>query len=291
MGLHKLTAGDGYTYLTRQVAVHDATDRGHAGLGDYYSEKGESPGRWWGSGLASLDLPAGSQVSEQQMRNLFGEGRHPDAERLEDAALDVGASLTEAKKASQLGRLFAVYRGNAPELVQETARRFSDYNIKHGLHWKTPVPQEERARIRTQVADELFTREHHRAPLDDRERAGFLAQASRQQTTAVAGYDLTFTPVKSVSTLWALAGPDIADQVEAAHDAAVEHTLAWLERHALFTRRGQGGVQQVNTRGMIAARFTHRDARSGDPNIHTHVAPAIMTFIRARTRTRRKWAA
>ena len=31
MGLHKLTAGDGYTYLTRQVAVHDATDRGHAG--------------------------------------------------------------------------------------------------------------------------------------------------------------------------------------------------------------------------------------------------------------------
>ena len=90
------------------------------------------------------------------MRNLFGEGRHPDAERLEDAALDVGASLTEAKKASQLGRLFAVYRGNAPELVQETARRFSDYNIRHGLHWKTPVPHEERARIRTQVADELL---------------------------------------------------------------------------------------------------------------------------------------
>ena len=88
----------------------------------------------------------------------------------------------------------------------------------------------------------------------------------------MAGYDLTFTPVKSVSTLWALAGPDIADQVEAAHHAAVEHTLAWLEQQALFTRRGQGGVQQVNTRGLIAARFTHRDARSGDPNLHTHVA-------------------
>ena len=28
MGLHKLTAGDGYTYLTRQVAVQDATERG-----------------------------------------------------------------------------------------------------------------------------------------------------------------------------------------------------------------------------------------------------------------------
>ena len=48
MGLHKLTAGDGYTYLTRQVAAQDATERGHGSLGDYYAEKGESPGRWWG---------------------------------------------------------------------------------------------------------------------------------------------------------------------------------------------------------------------------------------------------
>ena len=36
MKVHKLTAGDGYTYLTRQVAAMDATDKGHTGLGDYY---------------------------------------------------------------------------------------------------------------------------------------------------------------------------------------------------------------------------------------------------------------
>ena len=79
MRLHKLTAGDGYTYLTRQVAVHDATDRGHAGLGDYYSEKGESPGAG-GAPAWRLSTSAGQPVSEQQMQNLFGEGRHPDAE-------------------------------------------------------------------------------------------------------------------------------------------------------------------------------------------------------------------
>ena len=28
MTLHKLTAGDGYTYLTRQVAASDATESG-----------------------------------------------------------------------------------------------------------------------------------------------------------------------------------------------------------------------------------------------------------------------
>jgi DNA primase catalytic core len=271
MGLHKLTAGDGYTYLTRQVAVHDATDRGHAGLGDYYSEKGESPGQWWGAGLDALDLQPGGEVTEQQMRNLFGEGRHPDADRIEDAALDVGATAIQAERASRLGRLFAVHRG-APEFAREVAKRFTEHNYHQGLHWKTPVPAEVRARIRTELAEEMFTAEHGRPPADDRERAGFLARASRQKTTAVAGFDLAFTPVKSVSTLWALADPEVAAQVEQAHHAAVEKTLAVLEREVLFTRRGRGGVQQVKARGMVATMFTHRDSRAGDPNLHTHVA-------------------
>src|ERR1700712_3152808 len=81
MSLHKLTAGDGYTYLTRQVAAHDATERGYSSLGDYYAGKGESRGVWAGGGLASLGLEG--EVTEQQMKNLFGAGLHPDAERLE----------------------------------------------------------------------------------------------------------------------------------------------------------------------------------------------------------------
>jgi DNA primase catalytic core len=272
MGVHKLTAGDGYTYLTRQVAVHDATDRGHQGLADYYAEKGESPGRWFGAGLGDLGLAAGSEVTETHMRNLFGEGRHPEAERLENAALDAGNSVKAAKKASQLGRVFAIYRGNQPEFIQETARRYTAYNLQHGEHWRTPVPADVRARIRTELGNEMFAREHGRAPLDDRERGSFMAKATRQQTTAVAGYDLTFTPVKSVSTLWALADRHLASQVEDAHHSAVEKTLTWLENEALFTRRGRGGIQQVKANGLIAGMFTHRDARSSDPHLHTHVA-------------------
>jgi len=33
MSIHKLTAGSGYDYLTRQVAALDATEKGHTGLG------------------------------------------------------------------------------------------------------------------------------------------------------------------------------------------------------------------------------------------------------------------
>lgn len=89
---------------------------------------------------------------------------------------------------------------------------------------------------------------------------------------SVAGYDLTFSPVKSVSALWALADPDIAAQVEAAHAAAVADTIGWLERTASYTRRGTGGIRQVDVTGLLAVAFTHRDSRAGDPDLHTHAA-------------------
>jgi TrwC relaxase len=40
--------------------------------------------------------------------------------------------------------------------------------------------------------------------------AGQIAKDSRPRTQTVAGYDLTFSPVKSVSRLWAVADPAVA---------------------------------------------------------------------------------
>jgi conjugative relaxase-like TrwC/TraI family protein len=88
----------------------------------------------------------------------------------------------------------------------------------------------------------------------------------------VAGYDLTFSPVKSVSALWAVASPEVAVQVEAAHDAAVADVVGWLEDTATYTRLGRHGVRQVDARGLLAVAFVHRDSRTGDPDLHTHVA-------------------
>ena len=128
--------------------------------------------------------------------------------------------------------------------------------------------------VRTQVAVEYFTAQHGRPPADAREVAATIARHSRQRTTAVAGYDLTFSPVKCISTLWAVAPRDVAAQVEAAHHDAVDDALAFLEAHALYSREGARGVRQVDVTGMVAAAFTHRDSRAGDPDLHTHVAVA-----------------
>jgi hypothetical protein len=56
--------------------------------------------------------------------------------------------------------------------------------------------------------------------------------------------------------------------------AAVTDALRFIEKHALFTRTGPQGIQQVNVQGLVAAAFTHRDSRAGDPDLHTHVAVA-----------------
>ena len=167
-----------------------------------------------------------------------------------------------------------MYPGDVAPLTVQVARRLEEYNAALGHPRDYPVPEETKARIRTEVATALFHTVHGRAPRDARELAGQVAKASRPRTTAVAGYDLTFSPVKSVSALWALAPPEIAAQVEQAHHAAVTDALAFIEDHVLYTREGTNGVRQVEVTGLVAARFTHRDSRAGDPDLHTHVAVA-----------------
>jgi conjugative relaxase-like TrwC/TraI family protein len=274
MSMHKLTAGSGYDYLTRQVAALDSTEKGHTGLAAYYAEKGEKPGVWIGSGMAGIDgLNAGDPVTAEQMRALFGAGMHPLAElRLQQLE---GPDLTESDLAvTRLGAPFRVLDGEVSPFRVEVAKRIAALNEAAGLPGDWPVPAADRARVRTEVAWEFFTAEHGREPAHAPELAEQIAKDSRPRTQTVAGFDLTFSPVKSVSTLWAVAPPTVAAVIEQAHQAAVQDALRFIEGHALFTRTGPQGIRQVNVRGLVATAFTHRDSRAGDPDLHTHVAVA-----------------
>src|SRR5215211_7355009 len=275
MSIHKLSAGSGYDYLTRQVAALDATEKGHVGLASYYTERGETPGAWIGSGLVGIDgLNAGDAVTAEQMRALFGAGMHPLAtKRLQQfAAADV--TDTNIKTATRLGAPFKVYATEVSPFRIEVAKRIATRQAAAGQLADESVSAALRAQVRTEVAWEFFRTEHCRDPIDAREIAATIAKISRPRTQTVAGYDLTFSPVKSVSTLWAVAEPAVAAVIERAHQAAVKDALAFIETHALFTRTGPQGIRQVNVRGLVATAFTHRDSRAGDPDLHTHVAVA-----------------
>ena len=78
----------------------------------------------------------------------------------------------------------------------EVAKRIAAINQAAGLPGDWPVPAADRARVRTEVAREFFAAEHGREPVDARELAGQIAKDSRPRTQTVAGYDLTFSPVK-----------------------------------------------------------------------------------------------
>ncbi|MDQ7992103.1 MAG: MobF family relaxase [Propionicimonas sp.] len=274
MEVKKLTAGSGYDYLTRQVAAMDSTEKGHLSLASYYSAKGETPGVWVGRGVEGIEsLDAGDPVTAEQMKALFGAGYHPLAVQRQ-AALPPDAEAKDFANAISLGQPYRVYFPDASPFRLEVARRFADYNSSVGASPTAAVPRDERGRIRSEVARDVFVTEFKREPQDARELAGLVARVSRPQTTAVAGFDLTFSPVKSVSALWALADPAIAAIIEQAHQKAMADALHYIEDHALYTRLGRNGVRQVDVKGLVGAAFTHRDSRASDPDLHTHVAVA-----------------
>jgi hypothetical protein len=188
MSMHKLTAGAGYDYLTRQVAALDSTEKGHTGLAAYYTERGEAPGVWIGSGLDGIDgLTVGDPVTAEQMRALFGCGLHPLAE-LRQQQLE-GPNLTEGdyQDAARLGAPFKIVDSEDSPFRLEVARRFAAINTAAGLPTGAPLPASARARVRTEVARQFFLAEHGREPADARELAGQIAKDSRPGTQTVAG--------------------------------------------------------------------------------------------------------
>jgi conjugative relaxase-like TrwC/TraI family protein len=90
----------------------------------------------------------------------------------------------------------------------------------------------------------------------------------------VAGFDLTFSPSKSVSAAWALADRDTKEQIYACHRRAIEVVLTYAEREVFHSRSGTNGVVQEDIEGVVAAAFTHWDSRAGDPQLHDHVVVA-----------------
>lgn len=85
----------------------------------------------------------------------------------------------------------------------------------------------------------------------------------------VPGWDLTFSPPKSVSVCWALAPEPMRKAIERVHEEAVRKTLALVEEHAGITRSGSGGWKREDA-ALCFALFQHGTSRAQDPQLHTH---------------------
>lgn len=89
------------------------------------------------------------------------------------------------------------------------------------------------------------------------------------------GWDLTFSPDKSVSVAWAAASPELRVRIEAAHDCAVRAALDHVQDHFAVANEGKGGAERVRA-DICANIFRHGASRELEPQLHSHcVIPNI----------------
>jgi conjugative relaxase-like TrwC/TraI family protein len=194
------------------------------------SSAGEPAAVWFGAGLEMVGIEAGSVATEDNVRAVFGQLRHPDS-----TAKD------------------PVFLGRKPRIFKSTKER-----------------------IAAAVAAEPDATEERVAEIENTVRA--------DGRKAVGYYDLTFSPVKSVSVYWAALISEgrhgEAAQVLQAHREAIGEAMAYAEREVSYTRVGYHGKTSQGTSvgeyakatGMVWTRWDHSTNRSQEPQMHTHVA-------------------
>src|SRR5215217_6452369 len=122
------------------------TEKGHIGLASYYTDRGESPGVWIGSGMDGIDgLAAGDPVTAEQMRALFGCGLHPLAELRQQQLEGPNLTLRDFQNATRLGAPFKVVDTDLIPFRVEVAKRIDALNSAIGWPADASIAAADRA--------------------------------------------------------------------------------------------------------------------------------------------------
>lgn len=250
---------------------------------DYYTGDAQRPGRWVGAGAAAAGLSGrldagGELVLRGLLAGVGGDGQAlvRPVLRTDPRAMLPARVLVEAVEERATAAGVAAGTLIADERL---AQVFAAAAVAVAVDRRSP--RRPRANVRADLAERIAGA----AGLDP--RAVFRGEGGEDRFSAArrfvgqavdvrrSGLDLTFSAPKSVSVLFALGSPEVAGAVRAAHAAAVEQTLAYLERLCARSLRGHHGPggegRRVATDGWLAVAFEHGTSRSDDPQLHTHV--------------------
>ena len=231
--------------MTTNVTLHQGHDvayftsgrhrGGCAGAMSYYTAAGEPPGEWAGKGASALGLSG--YVDPAVIGRLYQHNIGPG------------------------GELF-VKRRQSKAAGEREAAAVAAYRAAHPYASATELAEVRAAEL---------GKDPHQVPY----------------------FDLTVSAVKSVSVLHAsyrLSGRRArehgdderaaaldakADQIEDALMDSARDAVAWLERHAAYTRTGHHSARTGEWRdgdGLVASLFLHHLSRDGDPQLHVHIA-------------------
>jgi conjugative relaxase-like TrwC/TraI family protein len=95
---------------------------------------------------------------------------------------------------------------------------------------------------------------------------------------SVAAIDATFSAPKSVSAAWAIAGPEVRQHIEVAHEQAIDRALTYATGQVPMLRRRASSSKVLHEKAteLVATSWRHTTARAvedqvPDPQLHSHV--------------------
>jgi conjugative relaxase-like TrwC/TraI family protein len=236
---------------------------------EYFSGRGESPGRFVGSAAQASGLKG--IASAEQVGAMF-QGLDPATGEQRCAP------LLRADPRSKLaaGPLLEALKTRAAEQGVEDLETLAGSKALKG-----DVRSVEAAcrlggakRVKVETVERLCRKVLKVDPgeLYGEAFAGAWQHRGRRVDARVQAFDHCFSSPKSVSLLAAAGNPQIRRLLADGRAEALQVAIAYLERHGIGVRRDHNGVYRYQaTSGLMAVAFEHRMSRAGDPQYHTHV--------------------
>src|SRR5215203_5711296 len=236
---------------------------------EYFSGRGESPGRFVGGTAAAAGLDG--VASPEQVRAMF-QGLDPATGAVRCAPLpraDPRSKLAAGPLLETL-KTRAAERGveNLEELGRSKALKGDVRSVQAACRLGCA------RRVKVETVERLCRKV---LGIDPRELygeafAGAWQHRGKRVNARVQAFDHCFSSPKSVSLLAAGSGPQVRRLLADGRAEALTAAIGFLEQHGIGIRRDHNGTDRHQAvGGLVAVAFEHRMSRAGDPNSHTHV--------------------
>jgi conjugative relaxase-like TrwC/TraI family protein len=236
---------------------------------EYFSGRGESPGRFVGSAAATAGLDGAA--SPEQVQAMFqgldpatGEVRCAPLPRADPRSKLAAGPLLEALKTRAAER--------AVENLEELGRSKALKGDVRSVQAACRVGDARRVKVETveRLCRKVLGVDPRSLYGDGFDKAW--QHRGKRVNERVQAFDHCFSSPKSVSLLAAGSGPQVRRLLADGRAEALTVAIGFLEQHGIGIRRDHNGTDRYQAvGGLVAVAFEHRMSRAGDPNNHTHV--------------------